>query len=481
MARTRTSRRTVLKKTWKNPNEPREGSRRSQRKRVPVFKAPDVIRHRLLLEPTLARRKARKRRREQDNDHDHDSSDGKSTLDKRTERMTRKDELRRKLGPHGLGNSESVSVASESKIAATPDNILSQQPAPSNHSATTFKTNSHSRNRSAKTTVSHPVEGPPKYHRAPTPPLPPPPPPPPPSVTVATRTKPRKSPPKRTATPKVPTIQSPAAARTSNPASTAPHHCTAAPKEPIQNPTAAAIASPVEQPTTIPKNQHTDGRGVAPNTIPIRNQAAYIASPPVGLSTCDSEIQSFMAWNHRQILEDTQTLKMLQKRERAIQLMQRAVDVPSVIASARLVREFYQGVHMDSATRVVLEEAEGRGMVWLSKLLTRSFSKPVVLGGIGFPAAKAKLIADEIVINLGDMIGKIDTTYHTLVGIHILPNDAVLIVPNIREIARAIKEKSLAFRQDIILKAQTSFGLQMMPTASYPSSLSFGTSMAYGF
>jgi hypothetical protein len=51
----------MKEQTWNNPNMPRAGSRKSPRKKV--FEGSKVIKHRLLLEPTLAGRRSKTRRR----------------------------------------------------------------------------------------------------------------------------------------------------------------------------------------------------------------------------------------------------------------------------------------------------------------------------------------------------------------------------------------------------------------------------------
>ncbi|KAL3934825.1 MAG: hypothetical protein SGBAC_009541 [Bacillariaceae sp.] len=434
----------MLENCWTNPNEPREGSRRSARKRriSKVSEEPTVIRHRLLLEPTLARRRARQRRREQEENAAR--SEGQSKLDKRPESVARKDALRRKLGPHG--HNTPLSASNETTNSTTPDSFPSRKFAASSQSSAaaapdtiTSSSRDSSLNALAPPRTGTTKEGP--SNRAPTPPLVP-------------------------------------AAKISNSTITPPQ-CNAVPSIPVPSP-AAVTASPSGLPMNhnevqvlgVARPQYTD---IVPG-IPIHNPAAAIVSP-IGIPTYNAEIRDLMSWNRRQMLDDSHTLETLRKRERAVLLMQRSTDVSSVIASSRLVREFYVGSLLDPSTQVLLENAEGRGMLWLAKLLTGSFSKPMVLGGLGFPLDNAKLIAEEIVVNLGDMIGKIAITYDALVGIHILPHDAMLIAPTLRVIASAIKEKSLAFRQDIILKAETSFGLQMMPTATYPS-ISLG---AYGY
>lgn len=422
----RSEEKITLEENWVNPNEPREGSRRSSRKRL--FKEPEVIQHRLLLGPTLARRKSRKKRRKEQDKNASESGKNQSKKDEASVRLTRKGEFRRKLGPHG----ENLTLSRE---AALPDNVLNQQP-PSpiaNHasetSATRHKTpSSPSVSRKRQTSVGSAEHG------------------------KEQRKKSQESDERRPSDD----------ARTIIDLTRSPTRTLA----PAITPSASTFLSP-------------GSSSLIPSSLLVHNPGAALVSP---LGLCyDREIQSILSLNRRQMLEDSKTLQLLRRREHAVQLMQRSTDVSSIIASSRLVREYYAGTLMDASTQLLLEEAEGRGVLWLCKLLVRSFSKPILLGGLGFSPTKAKLIADEVVVNLADMIGKIDLSYETLVGIRILPHDALAISPMLRVIGATIRENSLAFRQEILMKSDTTcFGLSVIPTASYPS-LPLGLATAYRF
>jgi hypothetical protein len=364
--------------SWNNPNMPRAGSRKSPRKKV--FEESKVIKHRLLLEPTLAGRRSRTQRR------------GSGEVSK----IPDVKEIRQNVGNHRSEAGE----CGQSKVFQTPERKKPSQlnrpnpVTPASLPTTCTSAKESTSLASSKVSCLERAKRPYSFSNH--------------DHTNQTRYRTLRDKPKPVLLPIRKTVMD--------------HPIVITSREP-----GLSSSSQQSTPTNPPSCLRLTSTTINPQ----------YTSP--GRSRSESELT-------------TGFLELLNRRGIALNLMRNATTLSSVVASTRLVRELYVGCQIESATAILLEDAETRGIILLTKLLLSGFLKPRLLGGLGFSYNKASLVVEGIILRrLADLIGRIDISLEALMALGLSLNDSIEIATHLREIGEAIHEKSLSLRHLIIV------------------------------
>eukprot|EP00980_Cylindrotheca_fusiformis_P002690 scaffold627_cov125-Cylindrotheca_fusiformis.AAC.7 len=149
-------------------------------------------------------------------------------------------------------------------------------------------------------------------------------------------------------------------------------------------------------------------------------------------------------------------LLRLKRREVVVNIARHSSGLSNTIASTRLLREEYEGYQMEPAIALLLHEAESRGKLLLSKILMTNCLQSTFVGGLGFSYNKSTLIVERIILCFGDLIGRVEISFEALLSLGISLSDSLEIVPFLRAIGDGIREASLSCRQLIRICIQES-------------------------
>lgn len=449
---------------WTNPNMPMVGSRRSQRKRV--FKEPSEIKHRLLLEPTLAGRRSREKR----TGHCEVSNNiiaiatGFDAADDRSERG--KDENSTKV-PYTPELKKASRVECQNSV--TPDDVTSRQ---ASHRAARRAARINTRAKidlnpsSVLSSVEETKRGSPASSPARSP--------------QSLSTSPIRDDsltPDPVSSHDMPRISSetkiggerrrPSDSRLKRRAKRKPSITFNRAK---QSRPCDGLRQTAETTPPISRKSQQPSQNVPTEQSTLREQSSIVdlTSPIMGRQDAGNR-SSFQqpplsaiidlnrpAIDHRQTslqssrlpMEVTTALfELLKGRAIAVRIMNAAKDLATIVASTRIVLELYEGRQVECDTVLLIEDAEARGMMLLSKLLMNTCLKSRLEGGLGFGYAKSSLVVEAIILRLGDLIGRIEISLEPLLAMGIAVGDCIEIAPFLRVIGNGIYEQSLSVRR----------------------------------
>jgi hypothetical protein len=382
---------------WANPNEPMLGSRKSPRKQV--FKNPIVIKHRLLLEPTIARRRLQSKR------------------DQESKRMAmaRFPHLRQE------GNEKEKTTNSST--------VTKKVNAKENDKATRTAPQTPTRESSEVTPPTTPDAVGNMSH----------------SDTVSKKEKSEKN--SRKKYPK----------STRNPSYEPFEAKLDFTSHVLSNLRYAKIMGRL-QAGPYPSRGQTSALYTSSNPI---TEALQLSRSLLVLSDISRSTTSCCEAETLLDVVRVERSKFLKVRGVLVNQLLSATDVATIVASARLLKQLYGPRQMDSSTSLLLSNAENSGKKLMKELLMESFIKPPMLGGLGISPSKASLMISHIIYCLGASLGAVDISLDILIPLGFSLNDAVAFTPLLRLLGDSIQEKTFCLRS--LLRMSPTLGLLNAP------------------
>lgn len=156
-------------------------------------------------------------------------------------------------------------------------------------------------------------------------------------------------------------------------------------------------------------------------------------------------------------LQAQHRLIILKRRKVAIQSLVTAMDFASIYASLAIVKELHVGVlHFNPMAAALVTDAEVAGRLLLTQSLMDRFTGIRVFGGLAFSEGKARALIDHLFQTVELFSGTIPITARLLVRIGVPSTDAIDMVPHIRVIVDEIQTK--VFYLSRMLRAVTAEG-----------------------